>query len=326
MMGYHKRKKFLYLAKDVIQMKLKNKLIVKGVILISIASVLWGLDGVVFTPRLSNLNVVFVVFVLHALPFLLMNLFFYKRYKDLHKFTRVTFLSLIAVSLFGGVIGTIAIVKALFMVNFKHLSVVVLLQKLQPVFAIILAAIVLREKLSKHFLFWAGLAIISGHFLTFGLHLPNIDGDISNIKAALFSILAAFSFGSSTVFSKNLLNKVDFISATFFRYGMVVLLMLPVIIIGGYYKDFSQVTNTNWLFIVLISLTTGSGAILLYYYGLKYVRASISTISELFFPISAIFFDYFINGNILSPVQWISAAFMIFAIIKANLEHTNSDA
>ena len=301
-------------------MKLKSKLIVKGVIFISIASILWGLDGVVFTPRLSNLNVVFVVFILHALPFLLMNLFLYKRYKDLHKFTRVTFFSLLAVSVFGGAVGTIAIVKALFIVNFKQLSVVVLLQKLQPVFAIVLASIVLHEKLSKHFLFWASLAIVSGYFLTFGLCLPDIHGDATNIKAVLLSILAAFSFGSSTVFSKNLLNKVDFVSATFFRYGMVFLLMLPVILFGGFYNNFSQVTDTNWLFIILISLTTGSGAILLYYYGLKYVRASISTISELFFPISAIFFDYLINGNLLSPVQWVSAAFMIFAIIKANLE------
>jgi len=301
-------------------MKLKSKLIVKGVIFISIASILWGLDGVVFTPRLSNLNVVFVVFILHALPFLLMNLFLYKRYKDLHKFTRVTFFSLLAVSVFGGAVGTIAIVKALFIVNFKQLSVVVLLQKLQPVFAIVLASIVLHEKLSKHFLFWASLAIVSGYFLTFGLCLPDIHGDATNIKAVLLSILAAFSFGSSTVFSKNLLNKVDFVSATFFRYGMVFLLMLPVILFGGFYNNFSQVTDINWLFIILISLTTGSGAILLYYYGLKYVRASISTISELFFPISAIFFDYLINGNLLSPVQWVSAAFMIFAIIKANLE------
>jgi drug/metabolite transporter (DMT)-like permease len=41
-----------------------------------------------------------------------------------------------------------------------------------------------------------------------------------------------------------------------------------------------------------------------------------ATIAELFFPVSAIFFDYFINGRMLSVVQWIAALIMIFAIIK----------
>ncbi len=52
------------------------------------------------------------------------------------------------VSLTGGLVGTLAIVKALFLVNFDQLSVVVLLQKLQPLFAISLAAVLLRERIT----------------------------------------------------------------------------------------------------------------------------------------------------------------------------------
>ncbi len=301
-------------------MRLKKKEKVRGVILISFASMLWGLDGVVLTPRLSNLNVIFVVFILHAIPFLFMNLFLYPRYKELNKLDKTAVFSLIAVSVFGGIVGTIAIIKALFIVNFHQLSVVVLLQKLQPVFAIILAAIFLKEKLTRHFLLWGSIAIIAGYFLTFGFNKPDINTDANTIKASLLSILAAFSFGSSTVFSKNILKRVGFITATFFRYGTSFAILLPLIIIGGLFSQFSFMTNMNWIIVLIISITTGSGAILLYYYGLKYVKASVSTISELFFPISAIFFDYVINGNILSPIQWVSAAIMIFAIVKASLE------
>lgn len=301
----------------------KNKTIL-GVVWISIASILWGMDGVVLTPRLSNLNVVFVVFILHALPFAIMNIFLHKRYKDLYKLDKTAFYSLIIVSIFGGALGTIAIVKALFIINFKQLSVVVLLQKLQPVFAIILAGIFLKEKFSKHFLIWGSIAIIAGYFLTFGIALPDFDADQNTINAALLSILAAFSFGSSTVFSKNILAKVDFISATFFRYGTTFFLMLPFIIFFGLTSEFTEITQNNWIVLIIISLTTGSGAILLYYYGLKNVKASISTISELFFPISAIFFDYFINDNVLSQIQWISAGIMIFAIVRLNLGKSNS--
>ena len=68
-------------------------------------------------------------------------------------------------SLFGGAVGTLAIVKALFLVNFKALTIVVLLQKLQPVFAITLAALLLGEKLKRNFLLWSALAITAGYFL-----------------------------------------------------------------------------------------------------------------------------------------------------------------
>lgn len=290
-----------------------------GIALIGLASILWGLDGVVLTPRLSNINVVYVVFILHALPFLFMNLFLFKRYREFNKLDKVAKYSLLAVSVFGGIVGTIAIVKALFLVNFQQLSVVVLLQKFQPVFAIILAAIFLKEKLSRHFLFWGIIAIIAGYFLTFGFKTPNLDADANTIKAALLSLVAAFSFGSSTVFSKNILAKVDYITATFFRYGTAFILLLPIIIFSGLYTEITALTSDNWMILIIISLTTGSGAILMYYYGLKYIKASVSTIIELFFPISAILFDYFINHNVLSTVQWISAAVMIFAIIRANM-------
>ncbi len=304
-------------------MKLKKREKVRGVVLISLASMLWGIDGVVLTPRLSNLNVVFVVFILHTIPFIFMNFFLYPRYQQLKKLDKIAIFSLIAVSIFGGALGTIAIVKALFIVNFHQLSVVVLLQKLQPVFAIVLAAIFLREKLTRHFLFWGSIAVLAGYFLTFGLKSPDFNTDSTTIKAALLSVLASFSFGSSTVFSKNILNRVDFITATFFRYGTTFLLLLPIVIIGGIYTHFTEMTLMNWIIILIISITTGSGAILLYYKGLKYVKASVSTISELFFPISAILFDYYINGNVLSAVQWMSAAIMIFAIIKASVEKKN---
>ena len=304
-------------------MEIKRSDKITGVILISIASMLWGLDGVVLTPRLSNLDIVFVVFILHALPFLIMNIFLYNRYKELRLLDKTAALSLLAVSVFGGVLGTIAIVKALFLVHFQKLSIIVLLQKLQPVFAIILAAIVLKEKLTKRFLFWGSIAIIAGYFLTFRFNLPDLHNDKNILQAALYSVFAAFSFGSSTVFSKNILKKVDFISATFFRYGLSTLLLLPFVFSNGIRDYLNSMTTSNWIIIVIISLTTGSGAIFLYYKGLKYVKASTSTISELFFPITAIILDYLINGNVLSPVQWISAAIMIFAIIKAGMSSNN---
>ena len=289
---------------------------ITGVIAVSVAAAMWGLDGVVLTPRLYNLDVGFVVFVLHLIPFVIMNILFFKEYKWVKSLSLSDWFTLFLISLFGGAIGTIAIVKALFLVNFHNLSVIVLLQKLQPVFAISLASILLKEKLQKYFILWASLAIVASYFLTFGLHLPDFSRDKNTIYAVLLSLLAAFSFGSSTVFSKKILTKYTFRTATFFRYGITTAIMLVIVLFSGVLNQFGIITPENILFFLIISFTTGSGAIYLYYYGLVRIRAIMATIAELFFPVSAIFFDYFINGRMLSVVQWIAALIMIFAIIK----------
>jgi len=296
-----------------------NKEAVWGAFLVAFAASLWGMDGIVLTPKLYNLNVLFVVFVLHAVPFLLMNIFFYPRYKNLKKLNFQELFSLFLVAVFGGALGTWAIVKALFLVNFKSLSIVVLLQKLQPVFAIALAHFLLKEKLRKNFIRWASLALIAGYFLTFGLKIPHIEKDTNTIYAALYAILAAFSFGASTVFSKKILHKLDFITATFFRYGATSLLLFLLVLFSGHLSDFSKITPQNWLIIAIISLTSGSVAIFIYYKGLKKISAMMATIMELFFPITAILLDYFVNHHSLSFVQWLSAMVMIFAIVRLNL-------
>jgi len=84
----------------------------------------------------------------------------------------------------------------------------------------------------------------------------------------------------------------------------------------GTLDNYKLVTSENIRYFLIIAATTGSGAIFLYYYGLVRIRAIMATICELFFPVSAIFFDYIVNGKILSPVQWVATVIMVFAIIK----------
>ncbi|MEN8138748.1 MAG: DMT family transporter [Bacteroidota bacterium] len=302
----------------------KSKSVIFGATIIGISAILWGFDGIALTPRLYNLDVTFVVFILHLIPFLLMNLFLYKKYSLLKTLDKSELISLIFIAMFGGVIGTMAIVKALFLVNFHSLSIVVLLQKLQPIFAIFLAVTFLKERLRKRYIFWAAVALVSGYFLTFGFETPVFDLSNNTFQASLFAILAAFSFGSSTVFGKKVMNKLDFASTTFFRYGFTAFIMFFVVAANSSFNGFAEATSQNWIVIMLIALTTGSGSMMLYYYGLKRVKAIIATIMEQFFPISAVFFDYIINGSILLPVQIVSAVIMIFAIINLNTDNVRA--
>ena len=291
-----------------------------GAVAVAASATLWGVDGILLTPQLYNLNTAFVVFVIHLFPFLLMNFFFFKQYRLLKTMSKSDFIYFTLIALFGGALGTLAIVKSLFLLHFNKLSVIILLQKLQPVFAVLLARFILKEKIKKHFAIWAVIALIGGYFLTFGWSLPDFSTEgITTFYAALLSLLAAFSFGSSTVFSKKILGNYSFYASTFFRYFFTTVIMLVIVLLTGHIGDFPQITPRNWLFIALIGLTTGSGAIFLYYYGLRNVKASVSTFLELMYPITAVVLDYFVNKTVYSPVQWIAAVVMIIAIMMLNI-------
>ena len=98
--------------------------------------------------------------------------------------------------------------------------------------------------------------------------------------------------------------------------------MLVFVLASGLFSQIHAVTPANWTIFLIIAFTTGSGAIFLYYFGLRKVRAVIATICELFFPVTAIILDYIINDQRLSWIQWLSAFIMLFSIINLNL--TNS--
>jgi drug/metabolite transporter (DMT)-like permease len=233
-------------------------------------------------------------------------------------------LALALVAFTGGLLGTVAIVKALFLVDFNQLSVVVLLQKLQPLFALALAAILLGERVSARFLAAAVVALGGAYLLTFGLSTPDATADGISLQAALLAILAAVAFGSATVLGKMLLGSLDFKDATFARYGMTSAMALVYLLVRGIGLPFASVTGANWVMILVISLTTGSGAIFLYYYGLTRVRASVATICELCLPLTAVLLDYVVNDSVLGPWQWLGAALLVGAILRITITPDNN--
>jgi drug/metabolite transporter (DMT)-like permease len=287
-----------------------------GATAVCLAAALWGLDGVVLTPRLANLSVPFVVFLVHAVPFVLMQPVLFRRWQALGRIDRRTWLVLAAVAFTGGLLGTLAIVKALFLVAFRQLSVVVLLQKLQPVFAITLAAILLKERLTGRFISWAAVAIGGGYLLTFGRTVPHLAAGDSTLAAAGYALVAAACFGTATVLGKLTLASLDFSTATFIRYGLTSAFALAYLIGAGIGLPFATVTPGNWAIILVISLTTGSGAIFLYYWGLTRIPATVATICELCLPLSAVLLDYLVNGSRLGPWQWLGGAVLLGSILR----------
>ena len=281
------------------------------------AALLWSFDGFL-RQELYSVSSLLVVTIEHALGALLFLPFLLRGKKEIAAMGQRAWSSIFWISVFGGLLGLFFYTKALSYINYIDLSVVVLLQKFQPLFAISLAAVVLKEKLSRRFLFLAIFALVGGYFVTFGLN-PIASGDDKTIIAALLALLAAFCWGSSTVLGKSALKTLSFPVVTALRLTLTAIIAMVALVAVRGYGEMSVITPIQWKTLLLIVFTTGSVALFIYYYGLKKVRASHATIYELFWPLSAVAIDA-MRGRVLSPVQIAGGVVLIVSIILLTKE------
>lgn len=282
---------------------------------IIIAALLWSLDAIL-RRGLYTLSPVIVVLWEHLLGAAVLFPFIFKRLPEIKKLGRKEWLSVFAVSLFSGALGTIFYTAALGKVNFIQFSVVVLLQQLQPVWAIITAALVLKEKVSKKFIPWAVLAIASSYLVTFKNLEVNWQTGQGTITAGLLALAAGMMWAASTSFSKIVLKKISFQMATFLRFTLAPVFALMIALFMGQGGKLTSIGQDQWISLLIIVFSSGLVGILFYYFGLKRVQAKVSAILELVWPVSAILIDYFYFKNALSSTQVIGAFLVMFSIYK----------
>lgn len=295
-----------------------------GGFLIVIAAAMWGIDGVLLTPayfsKFHFYDVNFIVFIAHAIPTLILSILFKSQYKELKNFTKSDFLFFLLISLFGGTLGTLSIVKALQLSEFSKFSIVILIQKTQPIFAILLAFLLLKERPSKRFYIIAAISLVAIYLLTFEFKSPALLPK-NNLLASLYSLLAAFSFGSSTVFGKKVVSKFSFLTSTFYRFFFTTIITLIFVLFSGKgettIKQYGQ--NLNLVLLSVIISVFGLLAILIYYNGLKFVKASVSTFCELAFPLTSVIVEAVVLKHFLSPVQLVAGTVLIISILYLNL-------
>lgn len=299
-----------------------NKNTVLGAGAIVIAALLWSLDGVFVRPKLYALDAGLVVFIGDILAFILLSPVVFLNWNKIKMLAAKDWQAIIWVCFFGEALGSLMITQAFFaaMGGQVTFATVVILQKLQPVFALLMARLVLGERLSKKFYLWAAAAVAAAYVLAFGKTGLDLAGLNFFHSAAWFALVAAFAFGSSTVFGKRVVNHLNFQSATALRFGIGAAIMLVYLLILRRGIAIGAITPLQWQMLLVIVFITGGAALFIYYWGLKRVAASVSTICELAWPLSAVVLDYFLNGNILNPVQWFAAIVMIAAFYGVVLE------
>jgi drug/metabolite transporter (DMT)-like permease len=220
------------------------------------------------------------------------------------------------VALLSSLLGTLWFTTALLMTNYISFSVVFLLQKLQPLFAVAMARIVLKERISKKYALWALVALVAAYFITFPKGIVNLNTGDKTITAALFALGSAIAWGSSTAFSRYTLLKHDDKFITGLRFSVTTLLALGAVFIMGQQSKIATITWAQFAQFTFIALSTGMVALLIYYKGLKTTPVRVSTILELTFPFLAVFIDMFVYKTTLVPVQMIAAIALLFAMYQ----------
>jgi drug/metabolite transporter (DMT)-like permease len=285
-----------------------------GPYLIIIAAFLWGIDGIL-RRTLVGIPPITIIFFEHAIGALIL-LPFAWNVASKEKVSNNNFGYLILVSVLSGFLGTLWFTTALLKTSFISFSVVFLLQKLQPIFAITTSSIILKEKFEKSYIQWAVLALVAAYFVTFKNGYINWHTGESTIIAALYAVGAAFAWGTSTTFSKIILKNISAKTSTLYRFLFTALFSFVMMFFMGYCPSLSAIAPMQYGTFIIIALSSGMVGLLIYYNGLRNTSVHASTILELFYPLVAVLIGIFIYHDVLAVSQYIAGLVLCFAIYK----------
>ncbi|PID99481.1 EamA family transporter [Candidatus Saccharibacteria bacterium] len=283
-----------------------KKLVHGGALAIVLAALLWSLDGLL-RRNLYSLPPSVIVFYEHLFGIIFLAPLLWSSRAKFRELTRKQWWAMALVALLSGALGTIFYTAALGQINYIDFSVVVLLQQLNPVFAIAAAAVLLREKLSRRFLALAATALAGAYFVSFPQLSVNLDTGKGTLIAALYAAGAAASWGVGTAFSKYALKNTSFPHVTAARFGLTAIISLFFVLGSGSAAAAPQITQTQFFYLLAITCSTGLVALLVYYYGLQRVAASRAAILELAWPLSAVLIGWLFLHQGLTLTQALGA-------------------
>ncbi|MWV47000.1 EamA family transporter [Paenibacillus sp. HJL G12] len=204
--------------------------------------------------------------------------------------------------------GGSAIATILFTLGLTHgnLNAVLLLQKLQPIFAIIMARMLLKEKLPKQFGGLLVLALAGTYLLTFGFTFPF--GHMNDFVkvGSLLSLGAAALWGGSTVMGRLMVGKMEYETVTSLRFILALPLLIGITINQG--DPWQIPTGAGPLAAVSLNLLgqallPGLFSLLVYYKGLTTTKASVATLAELSFPMVGVLINWIVFNEMVTIAQ-----------------------
>lgn len=288
--------------------------------LVALAAILWASDTLFRFPLVKhNIDSTWIVFIEHAICLTLIApwILFIKGKKAF----RLTANQWIALAVIGG--GASAAATVLFTASFQYVnpSVSILVQKLQPIFVVVLARLLLQERATKRFFFWAVIALSSGLVLSFPTLQFGFGGNIDP-KGSFYALGAAALWGLATVIGKSVLEKLSPSIVTFWRFAFgFIALALTLFAMNGTLgvPSGEPVSFEAWEALFYIAIGPGLLAMLLYYKGMSRSSAMTTTFMELLFPVTAVGINTFYLEQPLNPIQGVSALVLLIAVTMISI-------
>jgi drug/metabolite transporter (DMT)-like permease len=291
-----------------------------GVLLVALGAALWGTDAVLRVPLLEVMSPPAIVLsehlvlLLYSIPAVALG---WRVFRNLRS---SQWIALLVISWGGSALATLLFTAAF---AFGNPTVVILLQKTQPLFAIVLAHVLLQERLRWSYWPCFAVAVLGAYLISFdGLVEPfEALGSVQALAAAL-TLGAALLWGSSTVLGRFVLKDMPFHTLT----GARLLLALPVlwgiVLVQGSLGEVGAGFAAEPARVVLLALVPGLLGLLLYYRGLSGTKASYATLAEVSFPASAVALNWIFLGVGLS-VNQVLGFFLLWGAILF-LGHLNA--
>jgi drug/metabolite transporter (DMT)-like permease len=293
--------------------------------LVFFSALLWTIDAPFRKYLTGDLSSGTIVLMEHLVIAVLVLWFLSKYLSELKTLTRTEWGYVVFIGIGGSALATIAFTQSFHYVN---PSVAILLQKIQPIIAILLAVIFLKEQLSAKFWLWSGLAILGAYLLSFPNFTPQLFPGESfnpNLKGVLLALLAAGLWAGSTVFGRKLLNQLSFQAMTAIRFLTAGGFLLAFQTYQGNWGEIAHATTKDWLFVLIIATIAGFISLFIYYKGLQHTKASIATLCELAFPFSAVIINWiFIPGGQLAVMQIVGGLILLGSITALSYQNSQT--
>lgn len=281
-----------------------------GFVLVALAAATWASDGLFRRGLALELPAGTVVMVEHVILVAITLPLLIRAVPVTRTFNYRDWMSLVTIGA-----GASALATVLFTQAFVHgdPNTPLLLQKLQPLFAIGGATVLLGERLLPRFGIYLVCALVGAYLITFP---EPTSVSISAFAPAALSLGAAGLWGFGTVLGRHLTAKVEFASLTALRFAVGLPATFAIVLFQDRGAAISTIGGRDALALLLLALIPGLLGLLLYYRGLRETPASAATLAELAFPISAITINYLAFEATLVASQWVGV-FLLSATIAA---------
>lgn len=264
----------------------------------------------------GELSVLQIITWEHLINLLIVSIILISYRKSFYSINKKDFLLMSLVGAGASVMGILCFTQSFHYIN---PAISVLLQKLQPIMAIVLSCIVLKESITFKTVVYAAIAIICSYFVSFSFNNPLTETGSNIAKGTAWAIGASFFWGSGTVWGKILLKKYDemFVMSTRFLFGSVFAVAILLYSQEGFaFELLSENNYERMYYITYMALISGLIASTFYYYGLKRVKASRATILEMTFPISSATIMWLSFERPLDSVQIVAAITFFYIVSK----------